>query len=130
MIQTVIPRDQWLSFCEQFSSQHLGWLTTIGKADTSSAERGRPRTLAVELPLQGLVLEERDRGYDLMLIAGTSPEHFTCVIHQPAQICLDQEDEGEHVGLTVHEASGQTMVARFRVAASPELLDDVTPGEW
>lgn len=130
MIQTVIPRDEWPGFCEQFSSQHRGWLTTIDKAETSRTDVGRTRTLAVELPLRQLVLEQRDQGYDLMLIAGISPEHFTCVIHQPAQISLDQGSDGEHAGLTIHEASGQTTVVRFRTAVNPEMLDDVTPEEW
>lgn len=29
MIETVIPNDQWPSFCEQFGLQHQGGLTTV-----------------------------------------------------------------------------------------------------
>jgi len=90
----------------------------------------RLRVLASDLPLENVTLKESHRGYDLVLVAGSASDRFTFLVRDPAEIHFEQEGGGEHVGLTVRDASGQCTVVRFQTAASPETLNDISPSEW
>ena len=135
MIRTDIPRQQWGLFCDQFSRQHRGWIVNLGSVDSgvfdSDPESAEPhiRPMASPMPLETLLVAHRGDELQLLVTAGERPEHVTHVVRRPEQLRFEQTDEGEHRGLTIATASGETILLRFRVPARPEVLDGIAEAE-
>ena len=119
-----IPPEQWRDFCDEFSKQHEGWLITVDIVDeTGETDR---ETLAEEIPLWGVTVDEVQEQTEVHIIAGDQPRHVTHVIRDPATIAFEQNQEGAHTGLRIDTRDGPSVVVRFRMAAVPEYVDEIS----
>lgn len=134
MLYTQIPVDEWDEFCEEFTVQHRGWLTTIGLADTQAVD-ANPLNPPLKIVAKQLAFEEIIPKYrngaevKLSITVGEQQWRMTHVVHGPLQIWAEQSEEGAHRGLRVDSAMGKTLLLRFRVASLPETLDGLAESE-
>ena len=59
------------------------------------------------------------------MIGAKPDDYITHTISAPAQVSLEQTDEGADVALAVRAADGTTTLLRFRSAVLPEMVDAV-----
>jgi hypothetical protein len=130
-----VPRDQWQTFCDTFSRQHQGWLTSIEQLDTPPVESDwmaaehQAQVLAREMPFQGLLAEPREDGFALTVMVSEGRQHIAHPVQQPLRIIFQQAPTGAHKGLRIDQASGRSTLIRFRAAALPQELDGLAKSE-
>jgi hypothetical protein len=114
-----IRPEDWRSFLDTFSRQHLNWRVTIEIAGENGV-----RVEATELRLKAVNLDTthgRSRAY---IEVGEPAEHYlTHMIEYPTRVRFKRTATGEHAGLEISSADGTTTWVRFRVAMKPEMLD-------
>jgi len=120
-----IRRDEWVAFCESFSRQHDGWLTTVEVPGTTPDESVEPRVWA----LVRVSVDRGDQNEESISIVARdeSQDHMTHTIKAPMHLRLMETEEGAHEGLEFQSKDGQTTIMRFRSPILPELVDGVTP---
>jgi hypothetical protein len=117
-----IPRTEWAAFFDSFSLQHEGWRVTLEIFGPDIGDQIEERDLALE----GVTAELADGGDKIEIMIGAQPDdHITHTISAPAQVSLEQTDEGADVALAVKAADGTTTLLRFRSAVLPEMVDAV-----
>ena len=117
-----LKRTEWPSFLDSFSRQHEGWLTTL---EVFGPDIGNQRE-EQDLRLQGVTAELTDAGDKIEIMLGAKPDdHITRSISAPAQVSLEQTDEGADVALAIISKEGTTTLLRFRSTMLPEMLDAV-----
>ena len=118
-----IPRSEWPEFFDSFSRKHEGWLVTLEVlgADIGAQVEGR------ELSLVGIVSEWDEVHGDAIavMIGGAPGDHITHSISRPAQVSLEQTDEGADAALAIKALDETTTLLRFRAAVLPELVDGI-----
>jgi hypothetical protein len=127
-----IPKDEWASFCEEFSRMHHGWLVTISMVDTEELHSGAPVdsvVLANELPLEAVAVESHNHEVALVVAVGRGAARAAHPVRQPARLVLEQGPDGRHQGLRIGTENGQSMFVRFRASAAPESLDGLSTAE-
>lgn len=132
MVRTEIPRDQWHSFCDEFSRLHRGWLVTIGVIDTQLLEasaEARAHALTDDLIFQGITEEEKRGHTDLAIAAGEGEFHIAHAVHEPQHLYLESTEDGAHKGMRIDEADGHTTLLRFRASVPAEALNGLTETE-
>ncbi len=111
-----IAHQQWKAFLLAYGRQHAGWLARF------VAPEGPATDL---LPLRDIRLECVD-GHDRIVFVLGPEEH---VVPHPRHLHALRTDEGGHRGLEVISSDGDVTALHFRVAARPETLDGMAPGE-
>jgi Family of unknown function (DUF5335) len=122
-----IPRNQWLTFLDQFSREHRAWLATIERG-----RRGSPASVeALECPLASVVPHIAGSRVARIEIRLQQDAHTREPIHidAPASIRVDETPEGVVRSLDIVDDDGESTHVRFRVAPLPETLDGIVPGE-
>lgn len=116
-----IPKSEWPSFLDRFSRQYQGWLVNL---EVFSAEIGA-QVEESGLALEGLTDEwDEVRGNTIAIMAGNAPDnHITHSITDPAEVTLEQTDEGADVALSIKSTDGTTALLSFRAAVLPETVD-------
>ncbi len=120
-----IPRSEWEMFFNTFSGEHEGWLTTV---EVSDADNRTGRIEAVEMPLEGISADLKDRENRISISLGREPNDF--VSHEvpaPQRVQLEQTEQGADKGLRIESQDGSTTIVRFRATTLPESLDGL-PG--
>jgi len=116
-----IPHDQWLSFLDSFSRQHLNWIATIEVVSAAGRQ-----AIVEERRLQGISIDHGDRPEHAYIQMGeTFKELVTHIIDAPTNIRFKQSSAGEHQGLEIASANGTTTIVRFRSMMRPEMLDGI-----
>ena len=117
-----IPRSEWAAFFDSFSRQHEGWRATLEIFGPDIGDQIEER----ELALEGVTAELMDTGDKIEIMLGAKPDdHLTHTISSPAQVSLEQTDEGADVALAIKAAGGTTSLLRFRSAMLPEMVDAI-----
>lgn len=118
-----IPKNEWSKFFDSFNRQHQGWLVTLEILGSEIGAQFEGRQLAFE----GIVAEgEEAQGNEIAIMIGAKPDdHITHSISKPAQVSLEQTDEGADAALAIKSADGVTALLRFRSAVLPEMVDAV-----
>ena len=117
-----LKRTEWPSFLDSFSRQHEGWLTTLEVFGPDIGNQMEER----DLTLQGVTAELTDAGDKIEIMLGANPDdHITRSISAPAQVSLEQTDEGADVALAIISKEGTTTLLRFRSTMLPEMVDAV-----
>ena len=130
-----VPGEQWQTFCDTFNRQHQGWLTSIEQWDTPSVESDwlvaehQAQVLVREMPFQGLLVEPRAEGVALTVMMSEGRQHIAHPVPQPQRLLFQQTPTGAHKGLRIDQASGQSLLIRFRAAALPQELDDLAKSD-
>lgn len=111
----VIPKEEWVPFCNGFSRRHLGWLVTIDLREPN----GAPRVIGRDLPLVGLSVESDMDG--LAIIAGEQAGQVTHIVHDPRRVLLDVEEDGStRRGVRIEGKDGWLTAVTFRVPMRDE----------
>ena len=119
-IQT-IPQAEWSEFLKAFSRRHEHWLVTIETNDLKTGETVASRFM----PLQSVQLDLEDQKNPRINVTVRSDEkEIKHILFRPSELILDVSDDGNDKAIRVVSLNTVTTV-RFRVAASPELLDGV-----
>jgi hypothetical protein len=116
---TEIPRKQWSKFLEEFTKDHQGWLTTVEKHGADSGAL----TEAVELPLEGIMLNLKGRQEALSLVVGKKDlphGHLLHSIETVSEIKLEESSPDADKALHVRSTDGRTTIVRFRRVVTPE----------
>ncbi len=120
---SIIDKSCWAAFCDAYSRQHQGWIACV---ETIEPGLDPPAVaLVVHLPLQGVVLQDRQPVPELLVCLGVGEQLFTHRIIRPAQIAALQTESGLDEGLQIRDEGGGLYRIRFRAPASPETLDGV-----
>ena len=119
-IQT-IPQTEWSEFLKAFSRRHEHWLVTIEINDSKTGETVASRFM----PLQSVQLDLEDQKNPRINVTVRSDEkEIKHILFRPSEVILDVADDGNDQAIRVVSLNTVT-TARFRVAASPELLDGI-----
>lgn len=117
-----LQRTEWPGFFDSFSRQHEGWLTTLEIFGPEIGNQIEER----DLTLEGVTAELANAGDKIEIMLGAKPnDHITRTISAPAQVSLEQTDEGADVALAIKTQEGTTTLLRFRSAMLPEMVDAV-----
>ena len=119
MRQTLISKESWDRFLEQFGRQHRGWLTSI---ETVRADE-RTKVLATDTRLEDVSLESDERVQVTVTDKAQADEPIVHVIDKPARIFMEMTDDRKHAGLRVETVDNESHNLVFRAAAAPETLD-------
>lgn len=117
----VIPQTEWREFLEAFSHRHAGWLVTIEIHDRKTSETVTSRL--VRLDRVELDLED-EKNARINVVVRDEKNEIKHVLFQPSDVMLQTSRNGNDQGLRIISMNTVTTV-RFRVAASPELVDGV-----
>lgn len=123
---TEIAATAWQTFCEYFTRQHRGWLTSIEavEIDPRRGDAGPNITIiARDLPLQGVTLEQRAAELDLLVTVGKGRELFTHRVPGPTRIFALETGSGAHEGLRVEGDRETAITLQFRFPVKPETLN-------
>jgi hypothetical protein len=117
-----IPRSEWVSFFNDFSNRHRGWLVTL---EIMTADLG-DQTEVRDLPLEGITAELNERGADhIQIVAGRSPDsHLSDTIPAPRRVWLKQSEQMTDEALEI-ETEGEKALLRFRTPIPPEFVDGI-----
>jgi hypothetical protein len=117
-----IPRNEWIAFFDSFSRQHEAWRVTLEVFGPEIGDQIEER----DLPLEGITAELTESGDHIEIMMGAKPDdHITHTITAPAEVALEQTDEGADVALAIKAADGTTTLLRFHSARLSELVDAV-----
>jgi hypothetical protein len=117
-----VTRNEWTSFFDTFSKQHEGWLANL---EILGDEVGAQNE-AVELPFEGISLNEEDEPESVIINLGKTPEdHVSHTVERPRHVWLKETAEGAHDSLEIEEEGNQKTLLRFRSPVLPELVDGI-----
>ena len=119
MHQRDIPILEWDGFLRSFSSQHRDWLVELECAPGAEKRSGH---------LQSIELEPGGQRVRIILAEAPAAESSKVDIEAPKRLSLEETSRGEHLGLSI-QGDGDGLTLRFRVAALPEEVDGLSPGE-
>jgi len=107
----LVPEDQWVEFCNQFSRDHLGWPATIEVLDPETG----PRHIARDLPLSGISFDTKGtRPGSLEISAGDDPDcQVSHVVDRPLYIREIEESSGS-VDLQIEPGVGPATLVHLR----------------
>ena len=121
MPMQTIPKTEWSEFLKAFTRRHEHWLVTIETNDVKTGETVASRFV----PLQSIQLDLEDQKNPRINVTVRSDEkEIKHILFRPSELNLDVSDDGNDKAIQVVSLNTVTTV-RFRVAASPELLDGV-----
>ncbi len=128
-----VARDDWASFSDAFSSEHEGWLVTLGELETDQlasdpeAARWNMDILIRNQPLRWVRYEAPERRFALA-VGLTRPRLRKFLIPGPLRLIEERQAQGAR-GLRIDREDGVTSLIEFRVAAREETLDGIAAGE-
>lgn len=116
-----IPKNEWPKFFDDFSRKHEGGLVTLEVFGTEFGAQVQER----ELTFEGIVDEwDEIQGNRIVIMVGERPDdHLTHSIARPAQVSLEETDEGAGAVLAIKSADGVMALMRFRSPMLPERVD-------
>ncbi|HET6246249.1 MAG TPA: DUF5335 family protein [Tepidisphaeraceae bacterium] len=113
MNSQTIPPEHWISFLDEFSRDHLGWLATIEVLDAVAG----PQNVADDLPLEGISLDvkgTRPSSIDIS-VGDWSHHHVNHVVDMPMHI--RQADDVGRVDLQFEPGVGPVTLLHLRSRA-------------
>ena len=114
-----IPATEWRQFTEAFSRQHEGWLVSL----FTEPQRGERQCVARDVPFRGIAAETDAGGQAVVIMVdGSGNRHLSHTISKPAEIVVEETDEGAEVALSVASEFGTRFTIEFR---TPMVVTDV-----
>ena len=109
-----IPRESWIKFFDDFSREHLGWITTVELIGPDLGDQEQ----ATALPLLGISadLKDRENRIEVTLGGRSGPQqdaHLTHTINDPETVQLKPPDEQGHEAVEVKSADGTITLVSF-----------------
>ena len=118
-----LPRNEWLTFLDSFSTEHQGWLVDL---EIVSPGKGT-RVEANAMPFVGITADlSRGDGETLYVMLGRAPEdHLTHTVRGVSHVRLRESDEGAHEAVEIGSNTGETTRVRFRSVVLPEMVNGI-----
>lgn len=109
MLTREIPRNEWVTYFNNFSRNYHGWSVTL---EVMEADIGA-QVEAEQLPLQGIAVDLRSNGKDIIsIIVGNDPDyHMSHSITSPTHVQIEHSDNGEV--LQIETLNGPTTLLHF-----------------
>jgi hypothetical protein len=106
-----IPRTEWTTFFNTFSSSRRGWMVTIEVLTPDLGDQIEVRGL----PLDGITAELNLNGPDqIEIVAGARPDqHVSNTIVDPIRVWAKQNDQEADEALEI-ESESRTVLIRLR----------------
>ena len=106
-----VPDDQWISYFNQFSQDHVGWPVTVEVLD----EEAGPQRLMEEQPLQGISFDvSGSRPSTVEIGAGDTPSaNFSHVVDMPLHIRLADDESSGQGTIEIEPANGPPTLVNF-----------------
>jgi hypothetical protein len=128
-----IPAEQWNNFCDEFSHEHHGWLVSVKTKATrppqgSGSAKGKPQTLAANLPLQEIREADSSDGVDVMVTVGEGAAETSFLIEDVIDL-YSQEIDDKHKGLRIDSRNDTTTFVQFRTTGEPQALNGLAQSE-
>ena len=117
-----IPRPEWTSALNAFSTVHEGWLVSV---EVLAAGLGA-QPEAVNLPLVAVTRGPSDGAAVAITVGRAAGERLTHVIQAPQYVSIERTAAGADVALAIDSADGARTIVRFRTAALPETVDGIS----
>lgn len=122
MISKEVKRNEWPGFFDSFSKQHEGWLATLEVHEDDVDAQAE----AVELPFEGISLDEKGRSESLVINLGrTAVDHVSYTVEQPDHVWLTKTAEGADDSLEIEQPDERKTLLRFRSPMLPEFVDGI-----
>jgi hypothetical protein len=106
-----IPRNEWPTFINSFSSRHQGWVVDVEVfgPDIGAQVEGKG------LVLQGLIDEwdEMNRNSIVIMAGNRRDDHVTRLINKPTEISLEKTDSGMDAALSIIGEDGTRTLLTF-----------------
>ncbi len=134
MADIEIQPQEWVDYCKTFSLEHHGWLVIVRQVDTRGLEINRDEALvgaavlALEQPLQEVVIREQDGRWDAELRVGSGADAVQLRVENVTRLVREQVDDADQ-GLRIDDAAGKSLLIEFRSPAHPEELDGLAQSE-
>lgn len=110
MVTREIPRKDWITFFDDFSKHHQGWVVII---EALSPEIGDQEE-AKGLPLVGISADAKDGENRIEIMVGGKPEaHLTRIINSPKRVWLKEAEEEAHEAVEFESDDGTMTILRF-----------------
>lgn len=108
---TEIPRKDWKRFFDELSRFRTDWLATVEVERDDSVKQ----VLAEELPLVGLIAEDKEEAPDgVEIIVGSGSEnHQTHNIPNPHKLFFIQENDNLNVELAITDRDNTTTLVHL-----------------
>jgi hypothetical protein len=122
-----VPRGRWIKFFDDFSKEHLGWITTLELIGPDLGDQEE----AVALPLLGISADLKDRENCIEITLGgrsgsQEDAHLTHTINNPETVELKAAEDEGHEALEVKSADGTIALLTFR-HMMPEAVERQLP---
>ena len=112
-----VKQSDWTAFFDAFSRRHQGWRARLTILDPKLGAQVE----AVELPLQGIVADERGRGITISLGERTGDmEH---AVRHPRRVWIELGEDGSEAAVEIESTDGTKSILEFRGAVLPEAVD-------
>jgi len=134
MADIEIPPQEWADYGKAFSLEHHGWLVIVRQVETRRLEINRDEALvgaavlALEQPLQEVVIRDRDGRRDAEIRVGSGADAVQLRVENVTRLLREQVDDA-HQGLRIDDAAGRSTLIEFRSPAHPEELDGLAQSE-
>ena len=123
MRTVVIPRADWRTKLDEFSTVHKGWRMSL---ELLAPELGAQPEID-DLPLKGVAAEIGGADATITISAGSKGlDQITHTIHTPTRVQLEQNDEGADVALEIESSDHAKAILRFVVPVLPETVDGMS----
>ena len=113
-----ILRDKWMEFFQSFSSNHSGWLVTLG----INAWHTKRQAAAIEgrqLPLRDIAADLKDKENTVVItIGGRGDDLLTHEVRTVSHVRLTQAENDPSAILNIETANGQTTTLTVSAPAS------------
>jgi hypothetical protein len=120
-VTMIVAQSEWGTFLQSFTSRHNGWMVSIETHDVQTRETVTSRF--VRLESVELDLEDR-KNPRINVTVRDGQNEIKHILFRPSELVLQTSPDGNDEGLRIVSINTVTTV-RFRVAASPELVDGV-----
>ena len=118
-----VPRGRWIKFFDEFSKQHMGWITTV---ELISPDLGDQEE-ADALPLLGISADLKDRENRIeVTLGGQKDAHLTHIINNPETVEVKPAEEEGHEAVEVKSSDGTITLVTFHYIM-PELAERQLP---
>jgi hypothetical protein len=116
-----IPKTEWKSFFDEFSTKHHGWVVTV---EEIGGELGAQEE-ANKLPLVGIAADVKDRESQMTLILGGRPgADVNRIIPKPIRVWSRQDEGEEHDAIEIEAEDDFKVILRFSAVPAEHQLPE------
>ena len=112
--------DQWAEFFQTFTSEHSGWLATIG---VEAHHSHHSKTVAIEgreLPLRDIAADLKDKEKTVVItVGGRGDELLTHEVRAVSHVRLTEDENGQESTLHFEAADGGTTTVTVSAIPKP-----------